>query len=852
MKVRLRLSRERGLDLLVLVSFIAVSLAFCYPLPFRLATEVAGRYVDTRVFQWNNWWLKYALFNGLDPDYSHYIYYPSGASLVSHNMNWVSATLAIPLDLLFGPIVAYNLTFLLTFWLSGYGMYALARHVTGHRGAAFVAGLAFAFSPYHVSGNFDGQMNLANVQWIPLCALFMLRVVSDRRWQDAVWAGVFGALASLDCWFFAIFLGLWSALFVAYLLIAAWKRLSWWTAGLLCLAGGVALGLIAPFLWPVLAEMDSGEVGEVLDYFAVDKSSDLLAFFTPSSDHPLTGNRDAPVYARFAHWRPAYLGISALALALYAVVVTRRRAMLWALSLVFFVLLALGPVLEVGGVSYPGIPMLLAWLIRWVPAFKIIRQASRFNVMVSFSLAVLVGLACADLYARLCKARPGRAGVRAGGGALVAIGAVVLFEYLALPCPLSTARVSPFYHALAQQEGDLALLELPIDDFHSREYLYPQTIHHKKLVNGYVARTPDSAQSFIEHQPLLRKLQIQMEVDPTLHDIPAAMDVLAANNVRYVVVHKQPLPPQPPVDEGVFALWHELFGPDTAYADDEISVYRLPAPVQRARIADLHGGLAVSGIRTRRVWLPSGQFLSVRVTWEAQRDLVQDLALHMSLTGPGGAVARSRVEAIAPKYPTSRWPDGVVVEDEMLIPIDASLPAGDYVLALTVVDAVSQVERGSLTHDVHVGREALPFVPALQEMAVPAGVTYGDEMQLLGYTPRQQGGQLAIELYWLALRAMETDYKVFVHLVNPVDQSIAAQVDTMPRNWSYPTSRWGRREVYVDRIALDLSGVAPGAYRLAVGVYAPEADRLSATDVHGRPVLDGRAILEQAIEVESW
>jgi len=135
---------------------------------------------------------------------------------------------------------------------------------------------------------------------------------------------------------------------------------------------------------------------------------------------------------------------------------------------------------------------------------------------------------------------------------------------------------------------------------------------------------------------------------------------------------------------------------------------------------------------------------------------------------------------------------------------------------------------------------------------VSAGVTYGDEMQLLGYTPRQRGGQLEIELYWLALRAMETDYKVFVQLVHPMDQAIAAQVDTMPRNWSYPTSRWGRREVYVDRIALDLSDGALGVYRIALGVYAPEADRLSAMDVHGRPVPDGRAILEQVIEVESW
>jgi hypothetical protein len=160
-----RFRRGRA-DLLALAAYIAASVALTYPLVLHLSTDVAGRYVDTRIFQWNNWWVKYALLNGLDPNYTRYLYYPSGASLVSHNVNWVSSTLALPLDLAFGPLVAYNLTFLATFFLSGLGAYLLIYRLTAHRGAAFIGGLVFAFAPYHVSGSFDGQMNLANVQWI--------------------------------------------------------------------------------------------------------------------------------------------------------------------------------------------------------------------------------------------------------------------------------------------------------------------------------------------------------------------------------------------------------------------------------------------------------------------------------------------------------------------------------------------------------------------------------------------------------------------------------------------------------------------------------------------------------------
>ena len=54
-----------------------------------------------------------------------------------------------------------------------------------------------------------------------------------------------------------------------------------------------------------------------------------------------------------------------------------------------------------------------------------------------------------------------------------------------------------------------------------------------------------------------------------------------------------------------------------------------------------------------------------------------------------------------------------------------------------------------------------------------------------------------------------------------------AQHDGMPRNWSYPTSLWGRREGYIERITLDGPGSERGPFRLAVGVYSAEAGRLA-------------------------
>ena len=867
MKIPQPTRAHRRIDLLALAAYILLSLALCWPLPARLGSDVAGRYVDARVFQWNNWWVKTALREGLDLDTTRHIYAPSGVSLVSHNFNWVSSFLSVPLDRLLGPIVAYNLLFLKTVWLSGFALYLLALHLTGRRDAAFLAGLVFAFFPYHLSGNWDGQMNLANVQWLPLFVLFLLRTVERKRVVDALLAGLFLALAGLDCWFFLLFLGMWGLVWLAYSAIAERRLWNWKTVGLLLLAGGVGAALMAPFLWPVIAESTSRSVEAAVAYHAEDKASDLLAFVVPSSDHPLLGERVRPIYERFRHWRPASLGIVALLLALYAIVARFRRSLLWLLTGLLFAGLALGTTLTVNGVPYPAVPTPYRLLTDLWPALQIVRQANRFNVMAGLSLAALVGIGWAALAGRL--GRRVRSPAWRAAATTVA-GVLILFEYLAVPCPLQSGEVSPFYHTLAEEDAPgAALLELPIDDFHSRYSLYPQTVHGFNLVNGYVARMPAGTLAYIRGQPLIKLLHLQMEVDPGLLDVERQIGLLAANDIRYVVIHKEALPPQPPVDEGVLAGWRALFGPEVHYEDDEIAVYRTRLAPGQGTAPVLHLGedLGLAEVRARRTWTlrqppVSGteETLTVDLTWTALTDLQAEgrphYACRLSLLDAGGKrVAHSQEEVVSPRYPTGRWPAGVVVADSYALPIDAVLPAGAYTLQIAVLDAGSQVALGE--HPIQLQGEAQPLTPGLQEMQHTAGVTYGGEMRLLGYDVTREDGRLHVALYWQALTAMDNRYKIFVHLLRESDGATVAQHDGMPRNWSYPTSLWGRREVFIERIALDLPEdaalelpesaapdlpeVAPNPYRLAVGVYSVETGRLAAVGGSGERLPDDQA-----------
>jgi hypothetical protein len=842
---------------LVLLAYVLFSLAMSYPMPLQMGTRVAGRHMDTRVFQWNNWWLKEALANGLDLYFSEHIYYPSGASLVGHNFNWVSSFLSVPLDYFFGAAVAYNLLFLLTIFLSAFGAYVLVLYLTGRRDAAFVAGLAFGFAPYHISGNWAGQLNLANTQWLPFAVLFLMRTVDRKSAWDAVLAGVFFALASLDCWFFMVFLAMWAAVYLVYSLLLERHKWRVKTVGLLLLAAVLAGLLIAPFLWPVLSEGGEGTVADALDYYESAKSTDLLAFLVPDRDHTLLNPFVADLYERFSHWRPAFLGYTALALALYAAIALWRRSILWVVTGLLFALLALGTVLRIRGVEYPGVPMPYDLLSRLVPAFKLVRQANRFNVMVSLSLSVLVGLACADLFAWLEQRASPRIAVWGRYAAVIALSAMILYEYLALPLPTLPFRVSPFYERVAQEDGDFALVELPLDHLYNRRSLYAQTFHGKKLVNGYLARAATEAEAFVYSNPLLKVLRLRMTLDPTLYDIPAQMDLLAANDIRYIVIHKAPMPPHPALEEDVLAAWRTLLDIEPLYEDQEIVVYQTSPTRMRAAPETLlrfDDELGLADVQARRVRLLDQQFLVVDLAWIALDDLDRDYTAALSLVGAtsavGGQTPQAETLPISPHYPTSRWREGVVVGERYALPLDPALPAGDRSLAIQVADVASGEELDTQAYGFTLGADAAPLAPVLADIPYPVDVAFGDSMWLLGYDKHQESGRLLLDLYWQVLRTMGTNYKVFVHLIRPSDGAIVAQQDAMPRGWSYPTSLWSRQETFVDRVDLDIGGVAPGEYQLALGVYRPETGRLPAVDAERSRIPDDRVIAREPVVIQ--
>lgn len=113
----------------------------------------------------------------------------------------------------------------------------------------------------------------------------------------------------------------------------------------------------------------------------------------------------------------------------------------------------------------------------------------------------------------------------------------------------------------------------------------------------------------------------------------------------------------------------------------------------------------------------------------------------------------------------------------------------------------------------------------------PLTIDFGDELQLLGHDALiATDSTLHLMLYWQAIVSNSRAAKYFVHVMDD-NGNIVAQVDAMPRNWTYPTSEWAAQEIVSDLIELDIQTVPAGTYQVYLGmVDAETGERLQATD----------------------
>ncbi|MGB9776082.1 MAG: hypothetical protein ACPLYD_14280, partial [Anaerolineae bacterium] len=99
----------------------------------------------------------------------------------------------------------------------------------------------------------------------------------------------------------------------------------------------------------------------------------------------------------------------------------------------------------------------------------------------------------------------------------------------------------------------------------------------------------------------------------------------------------------------------------------------------------------------------------------------------------------------------------------------------------------------------------------------------GGKAVLLGYFAESPvvsaGSVLEVTLFWQARAQMETDYMVFVHIMDS-ESHLVAQHDGPPAGGERPTSAWKYDEVVIDAHKIPLPAhLLPGTYEIRTGMY---------------------------------
>ncbi|GAB4447250.1 MAG: hypothetical protein OHK0015_51180 [Chloroflexi bacterium OHK40] len=483
--------------LAVFSGYLLLGIMFTWPLATRLGDAViqkGGLPVDAGQGVWNLWWVRSALLAGENPFVTGHLFYPAILNLFYQTLSLPNALLVWPVLAWAGPVAAFNAVTLLSFGLGGYWAYRIGRAVGGGRGSALLAGFVFAFTPYHIQRVWSGPMELIAIHWVALYALLLLRALA-RRTVGSVLAA---AMALLVTTLASQYYGLYAAIYTgAHGTLAAALAPRGLRPHTLAAAAGVGMAWVVALLPLALLAGGLGQVA-LEDWYMrqVYHSVALVDLLVPNVLHPLWGpaatawqNRVHP----FGLEGGAGFGAGVSLICALALLRGWARAWPWALLAALTLLLAMGPQLRLTAAEspLPG-PFLVLDLL------GPFRNSSRPAIFVALMLVPLTAMVALGLSLSTPAqsqprapngSRARRWQARAERAAPLALTAIVLFESLVVPWPLTPLRATP--ESLSQNEDSVAgaVLELP-PRLNDSQGLLNQICHGRPLMGGYLARLP--------------------------------------------------------------------------------------------------------------------------------------------------------------------------------------------------------------------------------------------------------------------------------------------------------------------------------------------------------------------------
>ncbi|MDQ6802511.1 MAG: hypothetical protein M3041_16975 [Acidobacteriota bacterium] len=239
--------KKTGRELAVFAFFLVLAIVFTWPLAACLPTgtsDLGDPLLNTWILDWD----LYAATHSPSHIYQAAIFHPGKYPLAySENLLGI-AIVALPFYLLgCSPLAIYNLMFILGFAFCGYGAFVLVRVVTGSSAAGIIAGVLYAFVPFR----FDHMPHLQIIWggWLPLMLAALLDYWKRSTWWVAAGFGAALLMNGLSNVHYFLF-GTLTVAITIFVMAVVDRRIDvqFWVR--LAVAGGLAVALMIPVLWP--------------------------------------------------------------------------------------------------------------------------------------------------------------------------------------------------------------------------------------------------------------------------------------------------------------------------------------------------------------------------------------------------------------------------------------------------------------------------------------------------------------------------------------------------------------------------------------------------------------------------
>ena len=228
--------------------------------------------------------------------------------------------------------------------------------------------------------------------------------------------------------------------------------------------------------------------------------------------------------------------------------------------------------------------------------------------------------------------------------------------------------------------------------------------------------------------------------------------------------------------------------------------------------------------------------LDVTFFWRPARKIGRDVELVLELYD------RTRDVTVISKedwplngvFRVRAWRPDQVMPLSYSLAVRPNLPAGHYQLQVGLIDQLSRQRIPLVTGQ----KAAIVKTFEIPGPQILTDINFGNFFRLEGYTLAPTSEGVKITFFWRAIESPESDYTLFVHIVNSDDQ-IVAQKDGQPFDGRYPTSTWPPGELFVEERFLP--AVPDGEYRIFIGWYTHQVngwERLSTVAQGGMPATD--------------